>query len=298
MNPRTKYPISLYLNQKYVFDILATMEDGFSQLQTLKTTLNKQQQTATKFAADIGVSNVFAFLGVTLGAQREKEKQQGETTEKTLEKVYTPNSLFAKMRSRLTEEKLLRDLKDLPIDQLVPGEFVEFAARLSKNPLIDAFEALRSFEDLAKAVPGIQQGQIKKPQQGQGRKASSSQFAPLLDELKNEGGVDLVGIVLPDAGIRVVITLDMDFLSDPTLSDLLDGEYTILGKVTKVVRTQHEDDINLLRKTAFGRIKDPAIFESLDNILEEVRNSGFDIPEMETRIKGPALQVIPIAIYI
>lgn len=90
----------------------------------------------------------------------------------------------------------------------------------------------------------------------------------------------------------------MAFLSDPTLSDLLDGEYTVFGKATKVVRTQNEGDINLLRKTTFGRIKDPAIFESLGNILEEVRNSGFDMPEMETRIKGPALQVIPIAIFI
>jgi hypothetical protein len=30
-----RYPLPLYLNQKYVFDVLSTMEGGFSQLETV-----------------------------------------------------------------------------------------------------------------------------------------------------------------------------------------------------------------------------------------------------------------------
>ena len=37
------HPISFYLNQKFVFDILAILEDGFSEMQNLKTHLKRHR---------------------------------------------------------------------------------------------------------------------------------------------------------------------------------------------------------------------------------------------------------------
>src|SRR5260370_41832887 len=92
------YPAVIYLNQKYVFDILAMMESGFSQLETVKTTQTEQEDKSKRVAGDVGIKNVFSFLGISFSGERATANQSGESHERTAEKVYTPNSLFARRR--------------------------------------------------------------------------------------------------------------------------------------------------------------------------------------------------------
>lgn len=69
-----KYPIPLYLNQKYVFDLLAMMEGGLSQQATVKTTESGYTEGSTRFSGDIGTKNVFAFLGFSVGGRAKQEE--------------------------------------------------------------------------------------------------------------------------------------------------------------------------------------------------------------------------------
>ncbi|WP_126247431.1 hypothetical protein [Chitinophaga rhizosphaerae] len=63
------YPIPLYWSQKYVFDILATPEDGFVQINTLNTVDSTSNEIAGRAKSQIGLSNAFAFLGVKLDGE-------------------------------------------------------------------------------------------------------------------------------------------------------------------------------------------------------------------------------------
>lgn len=144
-DPR-RYPIPVYLNQKYCFDLLAMMEDGLAQLETVRTTQNEQGEESSRFSGDVGLKDAFAFSGVKFGGERSSSAQTGASTESTMEKVHTPNSLFAKVRKRLQDEEMVIWAE---INNAVPGEFVEFSAALRKNPLTDALEGFVSLGELA-----------------------------------------------------------------------------------------------------------------------------------------------------
>jgi hypothetical protein len=62
----TDFCVPIYLNQKIVFDVLAMLEDGFSQLSTVTTSASESEATKSGYSGSVGASNVFAFLGISL----------------------------------------------------------------------------------------------------------------------------------------------------------------------------------------------------------------------------------------
>ena len=161
MSEVNQYPIPLYLNQKYVFDILAMMENEFHQLETIKTNQNEQQDESKKYSGKIGLRNVFALIGVSFSPERATKTQASEAKEVTVEKVHTPNSLFSRMREQLYEQNLIVSSK---LSDVKSGDFVEFKITLRKNPLTDALESVKALWQLALSFqePQTQQGQKSK----------------------------------------------------------------------------------------------------------------------------------------
>ena len=86
--------VPIYLNQKVVFDLLAMLEDGFSQLHTVKTSTTESDAQKDAYGASAEVSQWVSFLSVSLKGDRSKEKSTQDQQEATAEKVHTPNSLF------------------------------------------------------------------------------------------------------------------------------------------------------------------------------------------------------------
>ena len=74
--------IPLYLNQKIVFDLLASINDGFTQVTKLKTVSATESSLDGTIEADLGNKNIFALLGVKLKGKtdidhsRENNKDQ------------------------------------------------------------------------------------------------------------------------------------------------------------------------------------------------------------------------------
>jgi hypothetical protein len=85
-------------------------------------------------------------------------------------------------------------------------------------------------------------------------------------------------------------------LSDPTMSDLVDGEFRVAGKVIRSIRNSDES-INLLRKTAIGRVPGAVLEQFMGAMSGLGVESGFKLPELVVDIQGPAVQILPIAIY-
>ena len=80
------------------------------------------------------------------------------------------------------------------------------------------------------------------------------------------------------------------------MSELTDGNYKILGKITKIC--EEGDSISLLRNTAFSKLKLDKMKEFQDIFQDESLSKIVDPSDIKTEIKGPTLMVIPIAIYI
>jgi hypothetical protein len=295
-HPSSKFPVPLYLNQTVVFDLLAMMEGGISQLQRIRITESNQENRDNKIAGDIGVKNAFALLGVTLGGERSRKEQTGTVNEKTEERVHTPNSLFAKVRDNLHAQKLISTSR---LQDTATGSFVEFKATLRLNPLIDGFTSFIIVQDMAaifadEVSPPTKQG--GRPASKDPNKAIVEKIRKFLNQLNSGDTFDILGECQSEEETRIVLTLNRSFMSDITLSGLAGGEYTVLGKITKVIPRGSDEIINLLSKTSLGRVHGP-LLDTIKEALDNIRKNGIFIPEVITEVEGPAVQVIPIAVF-
>lgn len=286
------YPIPLYLNQKYVFDILAMIEDGFSQIQSLKTFEDNSTSSSNKIRGEVGLSNVFAFLGVKLQGETESNSKDNNQSAIETQKVHTPNSLFAKMLNNLDKRGLIKKENIL---NTTTGDFVIFKSTLRKNPIIDNFESYSALFRLAFNFSDNSQQNKQQKLESQANKRLLEQFDNLLQQLKSEGSLDIISDSTGDEKFKAVLTIDRDYLNDPSLSDIADGEFYVFGKTIKIIK-EGSESINLLRKTSLSKFSDATlkgIFESFQGMNEH----GLKNADFTTEIQAPVLQVIPIAIF-
>ena len=305
--------VPIYLNQQAVFDLLAVLEDGFYQISSITTAEGESQNRKTAVGGSIGASNVFALLGITFKGEHAREKGSQEQTEVARDRVHTPTSLFSRLRMALNERSLLTRPQSLgEIEGSTSGQFVEFRAVLRKNPLEETLEGLLKVLRLVELFSeesshATTQGGRKKGRRGKGGgqgvqlQSEEEQAAQLmqgiLDEITQAGSLEIVGEMLDVPGATAVLSTKPEFFSDRDASEIIDGEFRVLGKVIRAVPTDSDDSINLLRKTSFG-LFDERIFEGFSDGFEEGREEfGLRLPEFVTVVEGPALQVFPIAIF-
>ena len=117
----------------------------------------------------------------------------------------------------------------------------------------------------------------------------------MLDALTQSNSIEVVGQILNVSNGKAVLSTTLDYFLDRDLSEIIDGEFHVVGKVNRIIGSESSDVINLLRKTSFGWF-DPKLFEQLSESLISAEEIGLKVPDVITLIKGPAIQVIPIAI--
>ena len=132
-------------------------------------------------------------------------------------------------------------------------------------------------------------------QRKQGKSTNSTvlkQVNSLVKALTSGESRDLVSRI---GDMNVVITTEQQYFNDPTMNDVIDGTFRVFGKASRVIPEPNDENINLLRKTPLGQFRTilPTIQEAMSQFANEVGYSG-DSP---TEIQGPAIQVIPIAIF-
>jgi hypothetical protein len=294
--------VPVYLNQQIVYDLLAIVDDGFSQLSTIKTSTADTHEERTSTSASIGVSNAFAFLGVSFGKEGASGRGIKRQTDVATERIHTPTSLFARLRLMLKAKNLLHSItSEEEFNSLSSADFVEFKAVLRKNPLLDLVECMLQVFELDRlfsghGVAGIQHKGGKSGDSGHAQDFRS--FETTLRQMQKSLGetdtVELLGDVLQVPGLRAVLSVHARFLGNTILADILDGDFHVLGKCTRIV-PDASGGVNLLRKTSFGRLQ-PTVFETMAQSLPA--QDIIRLPQLLTVVKGPAIQVIPIAIFV
>ncbi len=288
--------VPVYLNQKFVFDLLAMLQGGISTVTTVTEASSNSRSEGDKVSAGFGLSEAFStLLKIDLSGSRDKSVGSEEKSTLSQERVHTPASLLFQLRNLLIEKGYLEE----SLGKVLPkaGEFVEFEGYLKRNPIVETIDSLAEMMDIAEAFED-------KPQQKKGSRGSSQhsenkkikkQMVRFSDALKAGSTIDLSSASL-EAGYTAVVTVETEFLNDPLMSDLVDGQFKIIGKVIKSVQDS-SDSINLLRKTALSKMPSAIMLEALGHLSSLGSEQGFDIPDLKMEIEGPAIQVLPIAIY-
>lgn len=307
-------PVPIYLNQRIVIDLLATLEDGFSGFTNVETSVSGTATAEAQGRVGLGVSNPFALLGVSLEGSTNSARaaHRSETTER----IHTPVSLFARLRELLKARGLLVVVTESSrVEDIVPGSFVEFRASLRVNPIVEALDGAlevisfaEAFEaaGIAPSHTGVPPARRKKKrsqtveqQVGNGSQSAGvpgvSQLRFLHDALAGGDAIDLVGTLLDHDSLRSVLPVDKNYFAGLSLNELIEGEYRVVGKVTRTL-VEENASVNLLRKTGLSRFQQ-SITDQLQEAFNNVDRSMIRMPSVELEVRGPVFQVVPMAIY-
>lgn len=286
--------IPVYINEKIVLDMLAIIEDGFSTVSQVSYSDHKENSNAQKIEAGVSTSAsiLSKLLKIDLKGELSHSGNCGETENTTKEKVHTNVSLLSKFRAFLTDANILKSGFD--ISNMKIGDFIEVEGELQKNPLIncmDIFVDMLRMADIFAEKPQLNaktQAKAQKQQQDETLKKIKS-FA---SELKHSGTVDFI---LSDSAGTVVLSAQEQYLSNDNISEILGGHFKVLGKVIAICADKTES-IDLLRKTTLS-ILPHDLLADMFLCLQNEDMKQYNLPELKTEISGPAVIVIPVAIY-
>lgn len=288
----TQLMVPVYINEKIVLDMLAIIEDGFSMVSQVNSSEQKESTSDQTGSANASTSLLNKLLKIDLKAEISHTGNVGESENISREKVHTNVSLLSKFRTTLDEEKLLDTSSD--ISNMKICSFIELEGELQKNPLIDymdkivdIFRMINIFSD-EPALGNKKNTSIQKKKESQMIK----QIKEFSDELKHSGTVDFI---LSGSTGTIVLSAQEQYLANDNISEILGGKFKVLGKVIAICKDDSES-IDLLRKTTLSILTDEMladIFAGFEN--EDMKQ--FNLPKLVTKIKGPAMIVIPIAIY-
>lgn len=283
------FPVTTYLNQNVVFDLLAVIEDGFTQV----TNLNISNTSGKTTNGSLDGEGSFGLYGIKtkIKAAMGIEKTSSEEKSSNEEKVHTPTSLFAKLLSFLEQNHLIKDIEvENDLNSLSPGSFVRFNSKLEKNPLISLLESIEQIMVLAMNFQPVKKG---------GKKDDNQEILKQIKSMKNSlienENMDLICTINDNEDLKGVLPVYLNYFIHKNTNEIIDGNYTVFGKVVKIV-TEEGDEINLFRNTAFKLFQQTA----LDRLFESM-NTGLDkqleLPPIVSRVSKPSILIIPIAIY-
>ena len=286
--------VPVYINEKIVLDMLAIIEDGFSTVSQVSYNEHKENSNVQKLESGVSTSaNILSkLLKIDLKGEVSHSGNSGENTSVAKEKVHTNVSLLSRFRTFLVNEKILKSGFDTANIKI--GDFIEVEGELQKNPLInylDIFLDLFRMVDIFTEKPQLGSKTQTKAQKQQENEIVT-QIKSFADELKHSGTIDF--ILSDDVG-TVVLFAQEQYLSNDNISEILGGHFKVLGKVIAICKDETEN-VDLLRKTTLSIFP----IDQITEIFSGFQNSGikqFNLPELKTQIPGPAVIVIPVAIY-
>lgn len=286
--------IPVYINEKIVLDMLAIMEDGFSTVSQVNYTEHMEKNSAKKLdaSASTTVPILSKLLKIDVSGGISQTGNDGKDTSVVKEKVHTNVSLLSKFRNFLIDEKILKS--ELDFSKIQVGDFVEIDGELEKNPLInymDIFVDIFRLADIFTEEPQLGNKTQAKNQKQQDSKILK-QIKSFSEELKHSGTIDFI---LSDERGTIVLSAQEQYLANDNVSEILGGHFKVLGKVISICKDENEN-IDLLRKTTLSVLSEGM----LEEMFSDFKNSDmeqFNLPELVTKITGPAAIVIPVAIY-
>lgn len=283
---KSKLTIPIYLNTKIVFDMLATIEDGFSEVKNIQTSKSKNREEDAE--ANIGTSNLFALFSVGIKGNLKSGNSSDQTI--TEEKTHTTVSLFQKLKADLDAAKLI----NRNIDKYEIGDFVEIQGNLKTNPLIDMLSALKELMALANLFSDKPKNnnQSKKDKLMSDAKFNA-QIEGLINGLQAGGKKD---IICETPELKVVLPTDENYFLNNNMSEITDGNYKILGKVVQIYKDSGE--ISLLRNTVFSKLQLDKMKEFQDVFNDPALANFVGEGGITTTVKAPVIMIIPIAIYV
>jgi len=292
--------IPIYIDTNTLLDLLASLEGGFSLVEKIssRTGMTREVTAKGEVGTEFGIPNVLSLLKIRLGGALGTAGKREEGGEISAERYHTYGSLLYRLRRTLYSAGGIKfyDGSQESWDALRAADFIELAGVLRPNPLADSlalFDRLLGLMEVLGKIPGMQQTGKATSSQAREIRQIRQFLSGVLGDLER-GDLRLLVIDLPSPDHKATATIFTEYLRDKSMSELAHREYRVLGKIVRKL-SDPDESIELLRGTALG---------GLGNEVVEELVSGFsdipdmNLPEVNVRITGAALEIVPIAIYV
>ncbi len=306
--------IPIYLDTNTLLDLLASMENGFSKANKTTTKNIESNTSGTEKGGNFGI-NVSSIIQLGLKGTKNDQNNNEKGKEYEEERFHTYGSLMNRLIKNLNDENLIKKLDEENWDNIKESDFVEIRGEFISNPLesslnqtsnlFDFFIEISSNElvsqnnneNTIKDLKGKERNKALKELKKQNKKqieefkVYKDMVDKLTKELSDEDFQKYV-IRLNDGKHEVVCYLFNEFMRDKAGIELPFGEFKVLGKVTRKI--SENQSIDLLEGTTIG--SNVEIIKSITDVFKNMED--FDFPEIFTKVEAPAIQIIPIAVYI
>lgn len=313
----------VYLDTEMLISFLASLEDGVSYSSEVAEHYAAAKDREGEGAGKVSLPSIATLLGLTLSAEGRYKRRTStdEGVESKFVREHAAASLFNRLRLLLGEMPGAVVQVDAPekIAQLDRSSLVEIEGEIVGNPLkqildllamIGPYIGLELEEPAPQPTPTRQQGSRSGKRGGQGSVPQlgsvSGQQTPelgltdLLRLLKREVERSPVMDLLMETsgGVKTVLTVSRELLSPEVEAYLIGGRFKVIGKASAVLDAN--GSISLLRRTAFGfggRELADNMFGEFNKAMTE-NSDGLNLSIAQTVIDGPAIQLLPLAIYL
>lgn len=298
--------IPVYLDTNALLDVLASIEGGFSMVEKVTTRSSQSQNTQLSGGTEFGIANVLNLLKIDLSASGTRAKGQEAAQERESVRYHTYGSLLNRLRLQLMDQRtgLLRRITCVEDWQVAAAsDFVELRGAFTPNPLLAGLRSLNQmlglFSSMGRRLDSTKGKSAQEKQAAQAQTQKVEAFKKVIEDmigdLSHEGVQTYVVELLGLPGYRVLISIFSDYLRDRSGTELPYGEFLLFGKVTR--KLTEGTSIDLLRGSSFSGLSDEML-SGLLGPLQQLGEQGFKLPDLVTRVQAPAMQVVPIAIYV
>lgn len=285
--------LPLYLNQRFVYDILAIKNNGFTEFFEITDKSENNDNVKSKVNAGFGNNNEFSLIQANMSGEIESYSNTSSNNEKSYKKTHTPSSLFMQVYQYLIINKKVKKMeKDEDIDNVTSGDFVELKSNIELNTIVDFFETFDKVIDITEAFSSFAMLDSK-------RNFAKSPLFNLKKPVENT----LKALVNEENNIKygicklenkdLVIKLNKNFFINSDYSEIKNGRFRIIGKVLEII--PEGQDILLNRENAVG-LYDPQLFNNVKEAMRNIPNLKFK--EFVDVVKGKTIVIMPIAIGI
>lgn len=316
----------IYLDVPMITSFLAALNDGISYGIDVTRKQDTQKTAGAEAEANAGTSGIpilSSLFNFDLRGKINENNSAGNSEEIKLIKKHTESSLFMSLRQTLKTQEIIKmpfSLQDLSI--ISHGDLIEITGQIYRSPLSEALDAIIRVlgllgVDLSKEEP-TNQGQTgasvrSQPKRGTAKQIQSVAPTDPIDQLfTNKQALfaikmaermrdDLIHSKVQDmlmkpsiaSDFQVVAALSTEFLSDTSAQTLLSGEYTLLGKVSRVLT--EDEELSLYQRTTLSYINN----KFMDTFIHSMKQQDFIyLREDLSVVKAPLIQVIPLAIFV
>lgn len=288
--------IPIYINQDLVSDLAALMFGGFEESRNVRN--REELEVHVRNTNDCRVQATMEDRAVVTN-EHHLGKIHGEMeflkdVNSTI--IFTDFSRFNSIRDMLLDKNMIKQIREQDIlnNKINCCEYVEFTASMTTTSLLSSINTLigviESYD--IKILDNLIRENL----------LGITNVTFILNQLKflsNSLSMNnTTDIVLNMNPFNVVLTVNLNAFSNKNayVYDLAHSKLRVLGKVSRIV--DGDDYFDLLRKTATSDYYN-RFLTSLAPYLSILNNNGILVPDkFITKVNGPGLNVIPVAIYV